>query len=229
MSDVPYNPLDTKNLGASVAEALLEKTPQPLAKLERFNGAGIYAIYYVGSLPMYRRMADANCDERWRWPIYIGKAVPSGSRKALSSRGSGRWLHSRLREHAESIEAARNLDLADFYCRFLVVEDIWIPLGESLLISRFTPIWNRLVEGFGNHDPGAGRYQGLRPVWDVLHPGRVWAQKCAARPETSEEIEARVEKYLLTELAPPEHPRLLLGSPGFDEAEVAFIDDEGDE
>jgi hypothetical protein len=162
---------------------------------------------------MYRRMAEANRDGHWRWPIYVGKAVPPGSRKAMSSQATGPWLHGRLGEHAESIEAAENLLLADFHCRYLVVEDIWIPLGESLLISRFTPIWNRLVEGFGNHNPGKGRYAGLRPMWDVLHPGREWAFKCAERPETADQLCGRVEKYLHAAPLPPEHPRLLVESP----------------
>ncbi len=74
-------------------------------------------------------------------------------------------------------KAFANLDLADFSCRHLVVEDIWIPLGEALLIERFQPLWNVVVDGFGNHDPGAGRHSGQRPLWDVVHPGRPWAGK----------------------------------------------------
>ena len=73
-----------------------------------------------------------------------------------------------------------NLDLADFSCRFLEVDDIWIPLGESLLIQFYRPLWNSVVDGFGNHDPGGGRYKGASPSWDTLHPGRHWAASCAA-------------------------------------------------
>jgi hypothetical protein len=57
------------------------------------------------------------------------------------------------------------------------VDDIWILLGESLLIEKFAPIWNSTVEGFGNHDPGSGRYNSHRPPWNVVHPGRPWANK----------------------------------------------------
>jgi hypothetical protein len=106
----------------------------------------------------------------------------------MSTASRGRWLFNRLKEHAESVSLVENLNVADFYCRFLVVEDIWIPLGESLLIAKFTPVWNRMIDGFGNHDPGAGRYAGMRPRWDVLHPGRGWAFKCAERPESAELI-----------------------------------------
>lgn len=210
MSETPYNPLDTKNLGASVAEAMLERTPQLLNSLDPFDGAGIYAIYYTGGHPIYEPLAASNRNDEWRWPIYVGKAVPPGTRKANSTAQRGRWLHARLREHAETIRLAENLDLDDFHCRYLVVEDIWIPLGESLLISKFSPIWNRLVDGFGNHDPGAGRYAGMRPRWDVLHPGRSWATRCQPRQETEESIGSEVAAYLRMAPPPPAHPRLLL-------------------
>lgn len=91
----------------------------------------------------------------------------------------GQVLFNRLHEHAESIEQATNLKLADFSCRYLVVDDIWIPLGEAMMISKFVPVWNRVVDGYGNHDPGKGRYQQQRSPWDVIHPGRGWAAKCA--------------------------------------------------
>ncbi len=213
MSETPYNPLDTKNLGASVAEALLERAPQSLGELQPFNGAGIYALYYVGEAPIYAPIAEANLGGQWRWPIYVGKAVPSGARKAMSTGATGRWLFNRLREHAESVQAAENLRVEDFYCRYLVVEDIWIPLGESLLIAKFTPVWNRMLDGFGNHDPGSGRYNGLRPRWDVLHPGRSWAEKCRERPEPAELIASEIEAHLRTAPRPPQHPRILLEVP----------------
>ena len=75
------------------------------------------------------------------------------------------------------------------------LDDIWIPLGEALLIAKFAPIWNKLIDGFGNHDPGKGRYKGARPKWDTLHPGRLWASKCAARLETAEQIVEEITAY----------------------------------
>lgn len=191
-----YNPLDKRNLGASVAEALLERRVRPLRSLEPFVGAGIYAIYYKGAHSAYTRMAEANREGEPAWPIYVGKAVPAGARKGNGDRSETRALHKRLREHAESVSAVSSLQVDDFECRFLVVDDIWIPLGESLLIAKFSPIWNTLIDGFGNHDPGSGRYQGLRPRWDVLHPGRAWAEKCQARDEVAEDIEREVVSYL---------------------------------
>jgi hypothetical protein len=86
-------------------------------------------------------------------------------------------MHKRLGDHAASIEQVENLDLKDFKCRFLVVDDIWIPLAESLLIEMFSPLWNSKLTGFGNHDPGSGRYKQKRSFWDTIHPGRRWAYK----------------------------------------------------
>jgi len=205
----PYNPLDKVNLGKSVVEAMLAQTPLPLARVSAFDGAGIYAIYYFGSFEPYQAIAlDPNGESAV--PIYVGKAVPSGARRggSLANNLSGRWLFNRISEHRDSIVAATNLQVEDFSVRYLAVDDIWIPLGETLMISTFKPLWNRLLDGFGNHDPGSGRYNGLRPLWDVLHPGRAWAEKCKPRPETREEIGRIVIEYLAATEAgkPKERP-----------------------
>ncbi len=193
---IPFNPLDKKHLGESVAEAMLASKFHPLGDLPEFKGAGIYAIYYSGNFPSYAEIAKRNKNAKTA-PIYVGKAVPAGARKGGGSGSAGGMpLFNRLSEHAESIQAASNLNIEDFTCRFLVVDDIWIPLGESLLIARYSPVWNSLIDGFGNHDPGSGRYKGMRPRWDVLHPERAWAAKCAGRPETSADIARDVETYL---------------------------------
>ena len=105
-------------------------------------------------------------------------------------------LYKRLAEHAASIEQATNIELADFRCRFLVVEDIWIPLAESLLIQMFSPLWNRKIDGFGNHDPGKGRYNQQRSPWDVLHPGRAWAYKLKDTPNDENIIREAAESYI---------------------------------
>ena len=135
---------------------------------------------------------------RFELPIYVGKAVPPGSRRGGFGLGEnpGPALYRRLREHAESIRTTENLAIEDFFCRYLVVDDIWIPLGEALLITQFSPLWNKLIDGYGNHDPGSGRYNQLRSRWDVLHPGRAWALRCQERPESSEQIASEVEAHL---------------------------------
>lgn len=199
MADIlPFNPLDKTSLGASVAEAMMKSATHALAAVPEFSGAGIYAIYYSGKFPAYSELVKHNSGGKFLAPIYVGKAIPSGARKGggLGAGVSGKSLYSRLREHATSISAVSNLDLRDFQCRFLVVDDIWIPLTESLIITRCSPIWNTLIDGFGNHDPGSGRHKGMRPRWDVLHPGRGWADKCTARKETAADIEADVKTFL---------------------------------
>lgn len=196
---IPFNPLDKKNLGASVAEALLTKETHPLGEVAPFEGAGIYAIYYTGDFEAYESLARFNRDSKFLWPIYVGKAVPAGARMGANLElPAGKVLHKRLKEHADSVKVAENLDIKDFHCRFLVVDDIWIPLGESLIIARFTPVWNSLIDGFGNHNPGKGRHAGMRPRWDVLHPGRAWAQNLAERPETQAQIAQDADTYLRT-------------------------------
>ncbi len=125
----------------------------------------------------------------------------------------GRFLHNRLREHAESVRAAENLDIDSFAARWLVVDDIWIPLGETLLIGKFQPVWNRMLDGFGNHDPGGGRRAGLVPMWDVLHPGRGWALKQQPREETAEDLQERVIEYLDAQDF-PEDPHIKFAPPG---------------
>ena len=207
MSDsIPFNPLDKKNLGASVAEALLSRNPLPLGDHKPFTGAGIYAIYYVGSFSAYSLISQRNAKGRFEAPIYVGKAIPEGARKGgvgLDEKQNTKTLYRRLAEHAESISSTSNLNIKDFFCRHLIVDDIWIPLGESLLIAKFAPIWNNIIEGFGNHDPGKGRHQGKRPIWDVLHPGRTWAMKCQERSETADQLALAAKEYLRSTPIPP--------------------------
>jgi hypothetical protein len=107
--------------------------------------------------------------------------------------------------------------------RYIAVDDIWIPLGESLLIEMFSPVWNVLVDGFGNHDPGKGRYNQQRSpwvgrwltlmlsagrkallpdkaicwrVWGEIHPGRAWAAKCQSNKRSVEQMLEQVRGAL---------------------------------
>ncbi|MCK1784819.1 Eco29kI family restriction endonuclease [Pseudomonas sp. TNT11] len=57
-------------------------------------------------------------------------------------------------------------------------------------------MWNSLIDCFGNHNSGKGRHAGMRPRWDVLHPGRSWAMNLAERPEKANEIADDAVSYL---------------------------------
>ena len=187
----PFNPLDKRNLAESVARAMLQRKISPLPP-SPFVGAGIYAIYYTGKFPLYEKIAKMNRGDKFAQPSYVGKAVPAGARKGGFGLGEepGQALYKRLCDHAKSVTEAGNLNAGDFFCRFLAVDDIWIPLAESLLIERFEPLWNRVMDGFGNHDPGKGRYEQKMSQWDSIHPGRPWA----ARLKNLETSEADLRK-----------------------------------
>lgn len=201
-NDSVFNPLAKRNLGKSVVDALLESPARPLSEVGYFPGAGIYAIYYCGTFPAYAALSQLN-QEGATYPIYVGKAVPKGGRKGTSVDASldSTALSKRLQEHKASIEAVDSLRIEDFTYRGLVVDDIWISLGETLVIQRFQPLWNQVVDGFGNHDPGSGRYGGMRPSWDELHPGRSWAGRCQPPKQTREQVLEAVNTYM-TRLKP---------------------------
>lgn len=167
----PFNPLDMENLARSIVAKVEDMQPVPLGAVPNFRGAGIYALYYEGSFDAYRDLAAAN-EAGLLHPLYVGKAVPRGGRRGLeiAEHTSTTALSARLRQHANSISSVENLELADFHTRWLVVEDIWIALGEAAMIRRYRPVWNAVLDGFGNHDPGSGRINGKRSMWDTLHP-----------------------------------------------------------
>lgn len=196
---VAYNPLDKLNLGRSIEQAVLERDLVALPPPEPFAGAGVYVIYYLGELECYAPLPEIEIGPiptRCK-PIYAGKAVPKGARKGGLREDAevGPVLFRRLVEHAKSIEEAENLAVEDFRCQYLVVDDIWIPLGESLIIEEFAPLWNTVVDGFGNHDPGRGRRNQARSDWDTLHPGREWAARLRPGARSVEDLERLIDGY----------------------------------
>lgn len=195
--DAPYNPLAKENLGESVAEALLRRDVRVLSDSDHLVGAGIYAIYYAGGFLPYAPIEVANRDGKFQQPIYVGKAVPKGARKGGLGfdAGKGLALRDRLRQHATSIDQTSNLRVADFHFRALTVDDIWIPLGENVVIEKYQPLWNRVIDGFGNKDPGARRQSQHRSSWDILHPGRAFAERLAVGPLVSDEVKRRVRAF----------------------------------
>ena len=189
-----YNPLSKINLGGSVVAALEQRPICPLNDFPPFAGAGVYSIYFSGSFSLYAPLR--RCEKER--PIYVGKAISFGGRKGTldeDANSQSRALFSRLKDHADSILSATNLCLSDFYFRFLVVDDIWIPLAETLLITKYQPLRNIVIDGFGNHDPGMGRKGQRKSRWDVIHPGRKWAEQLRQNVCSCEEIERMANEH----------------------------------
>ncbi|HAJ80082.1 MAG TPA: restriction endonuclease [Fibrobacteres bacterium] len=152
---------------------------------ETFNGTGVYALYYIGKKGIYQKYGELN-RLSYAYPIYVGKAVPHGWRQSRISDNpniQSRELISRLREHAKNIISAE-LKASDFMCRFVIFESAgsdMISTIEAALIKIHRPLWNATLDGFGNHTPGMGRFQQAKSDWDVVHPGRLWANKCTGK------------------------------------------------
>ncbi len=167
----------------------------------KFHGTGVYSIYYTGKFDLYNLVSAKNRLE-FSLPVYVGKAVPRGWRQARVESDFDKKsyeLSARLREHSRSLDQVKNLHRSDFHCRFMVLEgsaSSLIGTVEAALIRHYSPLWNTLLDGFGNHDPGKGRYQQAKSDWDVLHPGRPWADKCLGQPEDSKIVEERIVEFL---------------------------------
>jgi hypothetical protein len=194
-----FNPLDYENLTRHCVDELMRREASPLPVTERFEGAGVYALFYQGHFPAYEKVHSPDCT----WPIYVGKAVPKGGRKGLGRRRAADYsLYSRLEEHHRSIREAADLRADEFRCRFMVVTPLWISMTERFLLETYRPLWNVALDGFGNHDPGSGRHHGQITWWDALHPGRTWAGRLR-QTRTRDQALERVADYLTTyELIP---------------------------
>jgi hypothetical protein len=181
--------------------------PQP------FKGAGLYVLYYNGPAELYHELAES----KNKIPIYVGKAAAGSSRHGKLEAGlRTRKLYNRIKKHATSIELANNLDLADFQCRYRVMNDVWIVLGEQGLLQEYTPVWNVALSGFGNNPLGVGRKDQKKSSWDTVHEGRPTAGKLPNNKSLSEivanvraVIEARAAGMPVPESAIDEAPHEL--------------------
>ncbi|BCJ87960.1 hypothetical protein skT53_29450 [Effusibacillus dendaii] len=70
--------------------------------------------------------------------------------------------------------------LLDEPAKTLKAGDHGVPGGENMLVR---------LDGSVLYDPGSGRYNQKRSLWDVIHPGRSWALKLQDRKD-------RCKKYL---------------------------------
>lgn len=183
----PFDPLARENIGTILAIEFVEQPLLPLPPAERFVGAGVYALYYLGCDQRYKRLARLN-NGKPIFPVYVGDALREYAKQGFSpSSSSQARIFSRLRDHTKSISQTK-LDVADFRCRYLVLEDAFIALAESVLISVFRPPWNGL--GFGSRVVGGPRMSGKGSQWDALHPGR------QGRPPANDEQAIAAENKL---------------------------------
>jgi hypothetical protein len=198
------------------AVEFFSQTPvHPLPPSDQFTGPGVYGLYYTGDFELYAPIAGPEFEK----PIYIGKAVPPGSRTARTRESISSNLIGRLREHARSIDIAANLKLEDFRCRFMILDnverDLIVPV-ESELIRTHLPLWNLYVSGFGIHHPGSGRFGQKLSEWDTLHAGRSWGKNLVGEPRDVNEVIQKVKAAFAAQsqpritdenpsLFPPEH------------------------
>jgi len=169
----------------------------PLPPEDKFDGGGVYALYYFGDFDLYSEISVKNQKEI-EHPIYIGKAVPSGWRTGRTNIAVSSVLYNRLREHSRSVKQVSNLSLDDFKCRFMILDDVEADLVvpvEAEMIRIYKPLWNQVIDGFGNHDPGKGRYEQAPSEWDALHPGRDWVSRLKGEPPEIDNVKDEVEKY----------------------------------
>ena len=200
-----------------VALALLAQPFVELAAVRDAYGAGIYAIYYTGSHPLYAAISGTET------PIYVGKADPKKP-DASNPREQGIRLTARLREHASAIArteiyAAKNIPhhwprikLADFKCRRLVCATNAQLVAEVHLIKMFWPLWNSETKacwGLSKHGDAAITRKNKRSPWDVVHPGREWAlSPLLVNSLEPDIIEARIQATLVRVAPRDDHPAL---------------------
>jgi hypothetical protein len=212
---MPENVFDptAPNVAAwTVVLALVAQEKVPLANIIPEYGAGVYALYYRGDHPAYAAVTGKET------PIYVGKADPS--RSALADvRTHGATLSGRLLDHRRQIgmttkyaadhpaslrEAGLHpLLLEDFDCRKLACAPGIQLTAEARLINLFRPLWNsdfNVAYGVSKH--GDRQRKHPKSPWDVLHPGRPWADGLNEKGEpfsdqdTPEMVFGRIQTHL---------------------------------
>lgn len=194
-----YDPLNYSSLARSCLVQLQVQPVHPLPLTVTFRGAGVYALYYKGSLEAYAEYV-ASEGQNPEKPIYVGKAEPTGGRKGAASGAAtqGEELVRRIRSHVRSLDAVDSLSPDEFVCRFLVVVPLWIRMVERFLIEETRPPWNGSLDGFGIHDPGGNRSP-IVSWWDAMHPGRPVALGWKAKIQyvrSREQAEGRLRDWL---------------------------------
>jgi hypothetical protein len=202
--DVPspprFDPLHPAEIGRLLRERLEEQELTSFPPPE-FLGAGLYAIYWVGKLPLYSRLKDTMV------PVYVGKAEAGNSSYGYEPNYDANKLWKRIEKHANSVREVEGpsstaIHRDDFRVRFLALDDAWIVLGERALLREYRPVlWNSIMNGFGSNPPGTAR-KNARSVWDTVHPGRPRAGQLPNRKFTLGEMLERIERGIEISLTP---------------------------
>ena len=142
-----YDPLGTENVTSAICRELERQPLTPMTPhIDRFDGAGLYAIYYRGrDFDLYAPLTGHKI------PVYVGQALSHNSATGAATRGSSP-LWRRVQQHSESIDGADNLALSDFGVRLLLLPDVHADLGENGLRVFYGPVWNAILRGFGSHE-----------------------------------------------------------------------------
>ena len=188
-----YDPMDTEHVTASICEELER---QPLIMLDqvlpRFDGSGLYAIYYAGkSVPLYKALSGRKI------PVYVGQAQSHNSATGIAVRESTP-LWRRVRDHRASIEGS-DLPVAEFGVRLLRMPDVHADLGENGLRVFYQPVWNAILRGFGGHEQGSATRKSARTSWDTVHPGR--NRTYGADTRDKDALVAAAQEHIATQLA----------------------------
>ena len=133
----------------------LESQPlTPLKDAKPKRAAGAYLLFYRGRVGVYAIWALLGL------PLYSGKTTD---------------MADRLSKHAESINAAVNLNIDDFMVKYIELDDKHAHLAcmfEAAMLKRYSPVWNEELTGFGLKDVGKSRSDSIVSLWDTYHPGR---------------------------------------------------------
>ncbi|WP_204060603.1 Eco29kI family restriction endonuclease [Microbispora corallina] len=183
-----FDPMSTDHVSWAICRELER---QPLVMFEpeipRFNGSGLYAIYYRGaSVGLYEPLVP------YKIPIYVGQAESHNSATGRGARTPDR-LWKRISGHKRSIIEG-GLPIEEFGVRLLRLPDVHANLGENALRVNYLPVWNAVLPGFGSNEQGSSTRRSARTKWDTVHQGRsrTYGDERYDRQELIEAVEEHI-------------------------------------
>jgi hypothetical protein len=185
--------MDTEHVTAAICQELERQPLIPLEPLiDRFDGSGLYAIYYNGqTVALYLPLSGTKI------PVYVGQARSHSSATGLAV-SEARPLWGRVRDHHASIDGS-GIPAAEFGVRLLRLPDVHANLGENGLRVFYKPVWNAILTGFGSHEQGSSTRRGARSKWDTVHPGR--SRTFGADRHDRDVLVEAVQEHIASQLA----------------------------